>query len=404
LYDDQRFADCWKFVDDDQVEVYLQRILDGSFSLKGYDIHELHAKAAEGIPALVNTRTYPRISSYEQARGEQPWHTKSGRLEYYRPEVEFIDSGENLIVHREPIDSTFHEPNSIVASPHPALRPKQPSDYGLATSDLSTETRQVRHVQHSTAEMMATTHPLMAQGFSHIYHTPKYRHGAHTTPVDTDFTGVLFGPFGDVYRHDKRMPSITEGYMDINPADAKELGLEDGDYAYVDADPSDRPFRGFKPGTEAYKVARLMLRVRYYPGTPRFVARTWHNMYGATFGSVKAHETRPDGLARTEGTNYQAMYRYGSHQSATRAWLKPTLMTESLVHKDMFGQTMMKGFLADVHCPVGAPREAFVKLTAAEQGAIGGTGLWRPAALGFRPTYESVEMKLYLDGGYVHLV
>jgi nitrate reductase / nitrite oxidoreductase, alpha subunit len=118
---------------------------------------------------------------------------------------------------------------------------------------------------------------------------------------------------------------------------------------------------------------------------------------------VQGHETRPDGLARSPGTNYQAMYRYGSHQSATRAWLKPTLMTESLVHKDMFGQTLMKGFLADVHCPVGAPREAFVKLTRAEDGALGGKGLWRPAALGFRPSYESDAMKRYLAGSFVHL-
>jgi nitrate reductase alpha subunit len=403
LYDEQRFRDGWKFVDDDQVEVYLQRIIDNSPTLKGYTIGELHEKASEGIPALMNNRTYPRASSYEQQRGEKPWHTKSGRLEFYRPESEFIDSGENLIVHREPIDSTFHEPNVIVAKPHPALRPKQPEDYGLRHDDLSTETRQVRHVQHSVDSMMATKHPLMASGYRHIYHTPKYRHGAHTTPVDTDFTGVLFGPFGDVYRHDKRMPSVTEGYMDINPADAKELGLDDGAYVWVDADPEDRPFRGFKPGTEAYKVARLVLRIRYYPGTPRNVARTWHNMYGATFGSVKGHESRPDGLAKNPDTNYQAMYRYGSHQSATRAWLKPTLMTESLVHKDMFGQSIMKGFLADVHCPVGAPREAFVKLTRAEDGNLTGKGLWRPAALGFRPTYESDAMKLYLKGAFVQV-
>ncbi|MBI2392335.1 MAG: molybdopterin-dependent oxidoreductase [Deltaproteobacteria bacterium] len=401
VYDDQRFADTWKFVDEDNVDEYLQRIVDASFALKGYKIKDLHEKAAQGVPALVHTRTYPRASSYEQAKSEQPWHTKSGRLEFYRPEPEFVDSGENLVVHREPIDSTFYEPNVIVAAPHPALRPKQPEAYGLKKEDLSTETRQVRHVMLTVDALMATKHPLMAQGYKHIYHTPKYRHGAHTTPVDTDFTGVLFGPFGDVYRHDKRLPSVTEGYMDINPADARDMKLDDGDYVYVDADPEDRPFRGMKPGTEAARLSRLLLRVRFYPGTPRYVARTWHNMYGATYGSMKGHETRDDGLAKSPHTNYQAMYRYGSHQSATRAWLKPTLMTESLVHKDMYGQTIMKGFLADVHCPVGAPREAFVKITKAEQGAVGGTGLWRPAALGFRPTYESESMKTYLAGRFV---
>lgn len=401
VYGDERFAAAWKFVDEDSVETYVQRIIDGSFSLKGYSIDELHRKAAQGIPALVNTRTYPRLSSYEQARGEQPWHTKSGRLEFYRPEREFVESGENLVVYREPIDSTIHEPNVIVAKPHPALRPKQPADYGLADDDLSTETRQVRHVMRTVEELVASAHPLTAKGHRHVYHTPKYRHGAHTTPVDTDFTSVLFGPFGDVYRHDKRLPSVTEAYVDLNPADAKELGLEDGDYVFIDADPEDRPYRGHRLGTEEYKLARLLLRVRYYPGTPKRVARTWHNMYGATFGSVKGHETRPDGLAKSDGTNYQAMYRYGSHQSATRAWLKPTLMTDSLVHKDLFGQGIVKGFVPDVHCPVGAPREAFVKLTKAEPGGVGAQGLWRPASLGFRPTYENEAMKAYLRGRFV---
>ncbi len=401
LYEEPRFAAMWKFVDDDNVDAYLQRIIDGSGSLKGFDVGKLHELAKQGIPAVVNSRTYPRVSSYEQARGEHPWHTKSGRLEFYRPEPEFIDSGENLVVHREPIDSTFHEPNVILARPHPALRPKQPDAYGLEVGDLSCETRQVRHVMRDVDALMASKHPLMSRGYRHIYHTPKYRHGAHTTPVDTDFAGVLFGPFGDVYRHDKRSPSVTEGYMDINPTDAKELKLEDGDYVYVDADPEDRPFRNFKPGTDEYKVARLMLRVRYYPGTPRGVARTWHNMYGATFGSVKGHEMRGDGLAKNPETNYQAMYRYGSHQSATRAWLKPTLMTETLIHKDLFGQGIVRGFTPDVHCPTGAPREAFVKLTKVEAGGLDKKSLWRPAALGFRPTYESAAMKSYLRGAFV---
>ena len=401
---DRRFADAWHFVDHNRVEVYLQRIIDGSFSLAGYKIEDLHELAKQGVPALTNMRTYPRASSFEQARGEQPWHTKSGRLEFYRFEDEFIASGENLVIYREPIDSTHHEPNAIAAASHPAVRPTPPEDYGLKRDNLSTEVRAGRHVQYPVDALMKTKHPLIDKGYNYVYHTPKYRHGAHTTPVDTDFTGVLFGPFGDVYRHDKRKPSVTEGYMDIHPEDARGLKLNEGDYVYVDADPEDRPFRGWKEGTEAYKISRLMLRVRFYPGTPRGITRTWHNMYGATYGSVKGHETRPDGLAKNPETNYQAMYRYGSHQSATRAWLKPTHMTETLVHKDMYGQSLAKGFLPDVHCPVGAPREAFVKFVKVEDGGLNGTGLWRPAELGLRPTYESENMKTYLAGNFIRRV
>jgi nitrate reductase alpha subunit len=401
ILDEPRMAQMWKFVERGKVDVYLQRVIDGSFTLKGYRFADLHEKAKLGIPALMHNRTYPRASSYEQARSEQPWHTKSGRLEFYRPEPEFIESGENLVVYREPVDSTPYEPNVIVAHPHPAIRPKAPAEYGLDPRDQSVETRQVRNVMRTPEELVGTAHPLRLKLHTHVYHTPKYRHGAHSTPVDTDFTSVWFGPFGDVYRHDKRMPSCVEGYVDLNPLDAREIGVDDGDYVHIDADPEDRPFRGWKQGTEEHKVARLMLRVRYYPGTPRGIARTWHNMYGSTFGSVKGHESREDGLAKNPETNYQSMYRYGSHQSATRAWLRPTLMTETLVHKGMFGQAIEKGFAPDIHCPIGAPREAFVRITRAEPGGLGGVGKWRPAALGYRPTYENAAMKEYLKGRFL---
>jgi len=131
------------------------------------------------------------------------------------------------------------------------------------------------------------------------------------------------------------------------------------------------------------------------------VTRMWFNMYGATPGSVEGQKTRADGLARNPRSGYQAMFRSGSHQSATRGWLKPTWMTDSLVRKEMFGQEIGKGFLADVHCPTGAPRESIVKITKAEPGGLDARGLWRPAALGLRPTYESPAMKRYIEGAFV---
>ena len=95
------------------------------------------------------------------------------------------------------------------------------------------------------------------------------------------------------------------------------------------------------------------------------------------------------------------MFRYGSHQSATRGWLKPTLMTDSLVRKEMFGHKMGKGFLADSHCPTGSPREAYVKITKAEPGGIGGSGDWRPVTLGLRATNESPNYQQYLRGALI---
>ncbi|MBI2322574.1 MAG: hypothetical protein HYU88_10950, partial [Chloroflexi bacterium] len=100
-------------------------------------------------------------------------------------------------------------------------------------------------------------------------------------------------------------------------------------------------------------------------------------------------------------TNYQAMFRTGGHQSCTRAWLRPTMQTDSFTRKEYFGQVIGRGFAADVYCVLGAPKESFVKVTRAEPGGADGRGLWRPAQLGFRPTYENDAMKRFLAGEYV---
>jgi nitrate reductase alpha subunit len=404
LTGDARFADCWRFVDEGRVDAYLQRILDFSACAKGYDFRDLEDKATKGVPALLMNRTYPKAVGFEQTNDGRPWYTKSGRLEFYRDEDEFIEAGENLPVHREPVDSTFYEPNIIIAPTHEAVRPKGPADYGVAESDLSCETRQGRNVVRTWAEAKQTAHPLARDGYRFVFHTPKYRHGAHTMPIDTDMIAILFGPFGDIYRHDRRSPFVAEGYVDIHPEDARALGVEDGDYVWVDSDPEDRPFRGWQKNARDYEFARLLCRARYYPGTPRGVTRMWFNMYGATPGSVEGQKARDDGLAKNPRSGYQAMFRSGSHQSATRGWLKPTLMTDSLSRKDLFGQSIGKGFLPDVHCPTGAPRESIVKITKAEPGGLGGTGLWRPAALGLRPGYETPAMQRYLRGEFAGVV
>jgi len=398
---DSRFDDLFKFVNEGNTEVYLQRILDHSTCARGYEFDDIHEKAKKGIPTLMMHRTYPKAVGYEQTEESQPWWTKTGRLEFYREEVEFREHGENLPIHREPVDSTFHEPNAILSAPHPAVMPKGPAEWGIDPDDISCEPRQVRNVMYDWRSLVKTDHPLKKDGYRFIFHTPKYRHGAHTMPIDTDQIAHLFGPFGDIYRRDRRMPYVGEGYVDIHPEDAKEIGVQDGDYVWIDSDPEDRPFRGWQKNPEMYKVARLICRARYYPGTPRGVTRMWFNMYGATPGSVEGQETRKDGLAKNPRTNYQAMFRGGSHQSATRGWLRPTLMTDSLVRKGVFGQALGKGFLADVHCPTGAPRESIVKITRAEPGGLNAEGLWRPAELGFRPRYENELFRKYLEGRFV---
>jgi len=401
LTGDKRYEDYWRFVYDGKVDAYLQRIINASNTLKGYDFADLETKAKEGLPRLVMSRTYPKVVGWEQTQESKPWYTRSGRLEFYRDEDEFIEYGENLLVYREPVDATFYEPNVIVAKAHPALRPAGPEFYGLKRDDLSTDVRQVRNVMMTWADLKNTKHPRRKDGLTHLFITPKYRHGAHTTPVDSDTTAVWFGPFTDVYRQEKRQPWVSEGYVDINPLDAKERRIEEGDYVWIDADPEDRPYRGWKADDPDYKVSRLMCRARYYNGIPRGVLRMWYNMYQASHGTVEAHESRKDGLAKNPRSNYQAMFRYGGHQSATRAWLRPTLLTDSMVRKNNWGQVIGSGFESDVYCANGAPKESFVSITWAEPGGLGGVGLWRPAQRGYRPTYENDAMKRYLKGEFI---
>lgn len=399
---DERFNDYWRFVHDGRVDVYLQRIMDNSSMTRGYDVRKLEEKAKEGIPALLMSRTYPKIVGWEQANESKQWYNKTGRLEFYREEDEFIEYGENLPVYRETVDGTVYEPNVIVAHPHPAIRPYGPEKYGIPRHDRSGEVRQVRNVVLTPEELFESEHPLRKDGYTHVYITPKYRHAAHTMPVDIDIIAMWFGPFGDPFRKDRRMPWVGEGFVDINPEDAKALGIEDGDYVWVDADPEDRPYRGVKKeGSEEYRLSRLMLRARYYLGIPRTISRSWFHMFGATYGSVEGHLKNADGLARNPRTGYQAMYRFGSHQSCTRGWLRPTLMTENLVRKDTIGQAIQTGFAPDVHCPNGAPRDSFVRFTKAENGGVSGERLWRPARLGLRPTYENETMKRFLRGEYL---
>jgi nitrate reductase alpha subunit len=348
-------------------------------------------------------RSYPKFIGYEQSVEDHPWYNRTGRLEFLRDEPEFRLHGEVLPVHREPVDSTFHEPNAIVASAHPLIRPKGPAELGLDPEDRSGETRQVRNVVLTPDELLKTQHPLMAQGYSHQWITPKYRHSVHTIVADIDILSVWWGPFGDMYRRDRRMPWVGEGYVDLNPDDARALGIGDGDYVWIDADPGDRPFHDWQERPEEARIARAMMRARYYPGTPRGVARTFFHFSGASFGSVRGQETREDGLARSPETGYQSMYRYGSHQSGTRSWLRPTLLTDSLTRKNLMGQQIGAGFCPDVHCANGAPRESFVKITRAEPGGRDGDGSWRPVTLGIRATQESDAMQRYLGGGFVEV-
>jgi nitrate reductase alpha subunit len=206
--------------------------------------------------------------------------------------------------------------------------------------------------------------------------------------------------FGDPYRMDRRSPYVGEHQMHINPEAARHLGINDGDYVYVDANPADRPYRGARPDDPYYKVARLMLRVIYNPAYPYNTVMMKHAPYIATEKSVKAHETRKDGLARSDD-GYQANLRYGSQQSLTRNWHMPMHQTDTLFHKKKVYMGFLFGGEADNHAINTVPKETLVRIVKAEDGGLGAKGIWQPATTGFTPGNESETMFRYLSGDFI---
>ncbi|MDA0999015.1 MAG: molybdopterin-dependent oxidoreductase [bacterium] len=392
---DKRFADYWKFALEKKSEVYIQRLLDASTPTRGYKYADIMAgKYGEPGSALMLFRSYPRVPFLEQIEDSVPFFSPTGRLQAYNDEPEVIEYGENLIVQREGPEGTPYLPNVIVSS-SPFIRPE---DYGIPREHMGWGERQVRNIKLPWKEAKETKNPLWEAGYRFFCLTPKSRHFTHSSWQVTDWNFIWSTSFGDPYRMDRRQPGVGEQQVQMNPEAAKDLGFKEGDYVYVDANPADRPYIGWKPDDPFYKVARLMLRVKFNPAYPYDVVMIKHGAWCATEKSVKGHETRKDGRAVSADTGYQASYRYGSHQSITRGWLMPMHQLDSLFHKKKVDMSFLMGGEADNHAVNTVPKETLVKMTKAEDGGLGGRGVWAPATTGFAPGGENKFMRRYLEG------
>ncbi len=392
---DGRFVDCFKFEHEGKRSIYLQRLFDSSTTTKGYKLDDIMA-GKHGPPggALMNFRTYPRIPFYEQVHDSEPFHTDTGRMHAYSDLDEAIEYGENFIVHREGPEATPYLPNVIVSS-NPYVRP---DDYGIRADAEHWDHRTIRNIKMPWSRVKKTENFLWKRGFQFYCLTPKTRHRVHSGWSNVDWHMLYDSNFGDPYRLDKRAPCVGEHQLHINPAAAHDLNINDGDYVYVDANPADRPYIGAKPDDPFYRVSRCMLRVKYNHAYPYNIVMMKHAPFIATEKSVKAHETRPDGRALSANTGYQANLRYGSQQSITRNWHMPMHQTDTLFHKAKVYMGFIFGGEADNHAVNTVPKETLVRVTKAEDGGMGGTGLWAPATTGFTPDNESDFMKRYLEG------
>ncbi|MFQ5875999.1 MAG: nitrate oxidoreductase subunit alpha, partial [Dehalococcoidia bacterium] len=296
-------------------------------------------------------------------------------------------------------EATPYLPNVIVSS-NPYVRPQ---NYGITADMLQQEVldadlRTVANNKMPWADVKSTENPLWERGFRFYALTPKTRHRVHSQWSVEALHMIWDSNFGDPYRKDRRTVGKGEHQLHINPQVGQDLGIEDGDYVYVDANPADRPYLDASPEDDFFKVARLLLRVKYNPAYPYHIVMMKHSPFMATEKSVQAHESRADGRALSADTGYQANLRYGSHQSITRDWAMPMHQTDTLFHKKKVEVAFMFGGEADNHAINTVPKETLVRIVRAEAGGPDGEGVWAPATTGRTPGHEDSFMERYLDG------
>jgi len=112
---------------------------------------------------------------------------------------------------------------------------------------------------------------------------------------------------------------------------------------------------------------------------------------------VKAQQTRPDGLSLTD-EGYISNFRFGSQQSINRNWHMPMHQTDTLFHKAKVNMSFIFGGEADNHAINTVPKECLVRVSKAEDGGLGGKGVWKPGTNGMAPNAENDTMKKYLAG------
>ncbi|MCC7078295.1 MAG: molybdopterin-dependent oxidoreductase [Acidimicrobiia bacterium] len=396
--DEPRCAEYWMF--SKQPEVYLDRVLAACWTTEGYTVGDIMA-GKYGIEggALFQYLSYPRIPFMEQIEQSLPFYTDTGRMNSYVDIPEAIEYGENLIVHREAVEATPYMPNVIVStSPY-----VKPVDYGIPPDARGADERSVRNIKMSWADAKKTKNPLWEDGYRFTFLTPKSRHSTHSSWAVVDWHWIWNSNFSDVYREDKRLPGVGDAQLHINPADAKELGIANGDYIWIDANPDDRPYIGAADDDSFMDTARLLARANYNPAFPRGVTMMKHAYWMATPRTVAAARERADGRALAKDTGYQSSFRHGSQQSVTRGWAPPIHQTDTLFHKQAGKMAFVFGFDVDNHAVNTTPKETLVKITKAEDGGINGDGPWKPGTKGTAPGDEDRDMKAYIAGGFLKL-
>ena len=290
-----------------------------------------------------------------------------------------IDCGENFIVHREGPEATPYLPNVIVSS-NPLVRP---NDYGIPLNAEHWDERTIRNVKMPWAEAKKTKNFLWEKGYQFYCLTPKSRHSVHSSLGERRLASDLeLELWRSVPHRQTRCPTSANIRLHMNPQAARDLGINDGDYVYVDANPADRPYLGATPDDPFYKVTRLHAALSR---TTRLSVQHRDDEAWLVHRDGEKREGAPDPARRAVAlgeTVTNPIFRFGSQQSVTRNWHMPMHQTDTLFHKAKAFMSFLFGGEADNHAVNTVPKEYLVRVTKAEDGGMGGKGLWKPATTG----------------------
>ena len=341
-------------------------------------------------------RTYPRIPFYEQVHDNDPFFTDTGRMHAYGDVPEAIEYGENFIVHREGPEATPYLPNVIVSS-NPLVRPE---DYGIATDAEHWDERTDPQHQDAVEQGQADEKLSLGERLSILLldaedAAPRALAWSNVDWHHADGLELRRSRIGST----SVLPCVGEHQLHMNPHAARDWAST---MAITCTSMPIRPtgLTSARNRTIRFiEVAALMLRVTYNRRYPYNVVMMKHAPFIATEKSVKAHETRPDGraLVREHRLSSQPALRLAAVDHAQLADADAS-DRHTVSQSQSLSMSFMFGGEADNHAVNTVPKETLVRVTKAEDGGMGGKGIWKPATTGYSPDNENDLMKRYLAG------
>ena len=286
----------------DGVKTYIQRLLDGSTTTRGYKVDDILAgKYGEPNVALMLFRTYPRILFWENVHDGLPFWTDTGRLNSY------CDIPEAITLARTS-SSTARGRRRRRTCPTSSSAPTlvRPDDFGIPRGDaLGRADRPQR--QAAVGRGGQDEEPAVGAGLPLL---PADAEDPAPRPLVVVHGGLAHHHGLELRRPVPPRPAVAglrRPPAAHEPGGRPELGINDGDYVY-DANPrTGRSAAGRR--IPRAKVAWLMLRVTYNTSYPRGVVMTKHavHRHGEDGGGPRGSRGRRPPL---KDTGYQANLRY----------------------------------------------------------------------------------------------